>query len=55
MSALGQSVQTLGIPLCRRKQSFISDRFLSVDLVDFHQGVLVISIKLLRNSKINSL
>ena len=33
MSALGQSVQTLGVPLCRRKQSFIKDRFRSDALV----------------------
>jgi hypothetical protein len=31
------SVEIVGIPLCRRKQSFIYDRFMSDDLIDFHQ------------------
>lgn len=53
MSALGQAVHTLGILLCRRKQSFINDQFELDALVDFHQVVLVISTELLRNSQSN--
>ena len=49
MSAFRHSVQTLGIPLCRRKQSFINDRLLSDALVDLDHGELVISRKLIRN------
>ena len=35
MSASGCPVRTSVVPLCRRKQSFINDRFLSDSLVDF--------------------
>ncbi len=52
-SALWHPVDTVGIALSRRKQSFINDRFLSDALVDFDQGELVISGKLVRNSRIN--
>ena len=55
MSALGQSIQTLGVPLCRRKQSSINDGFQLVAFFDFDQGVQVISSKLLPNSRKNGL